>query len=256
MTLAGLTVNETELDGLLSALELLKRCGGKTEDERQIWCLDWLRTTTRMTTSKISASNAKAALTRMKALKKVMDILSGSLANAIMQVTETTAHVVRAVGFSSLPDDVIARVFELYHEEMHHSNMSGDIIHSPQHLASICTRFRRIALHLPHLWEDVSSLSSQDWISCLQGRSQTSEVFINQYYGTSKTVEEALQQIRPTNEWKGLHIYYQGAKSGRKIFQRWRCSRYSGVESPSIAVGSTCTRPPTPTYLSNLWREI
>ena len=38
-----ISVNEADLDHLLTELRVLKRAGSQVEDSRQIWCSDWLK---------------------------------------------------------------------------------------------------------------------------------------------------------------------------------------------------------------------
>ncbi|KLO08008.1 hypothetical protein SCHPADRAFT_1001242 [Schizopora paradoxa] len=222
MAFTGLVVDEGEFNFLFSALEDFKNIGCDVEDEREIWCYDWLWRSKREMPTKFLASNAKAALKRMKSFKNILDVLTGSVVNAIKHVTEQSAHDVRVVGFSSLPDDVIARIFELHHEEMReeYRTSPSDSVYSPKVLSGICKRFRRIALHLPCLWEDVSSEFGREWVDLLRERCQNSKVFIDHPYETSKKAMDFLQHARPTNEWKELHIRYHGAKAGRMIFYR------------------------------------
>ncbi len=130
-----------------------------------------------------------------------------------------TSGIILAIGLSSLPDDVIARVFELYYEDLCKTRPPEIAsFSSPIVLASICKHFRRIALHLPRLWEGVSFKFGPDWISCLKERCQHPAVFLEDM-NIRKPFRSLLQLLHPIDQWKGLHIKYTGEEEGHKIFK-------------------------------------
>ncbi|KLO08011.1 hypothetical protein SCHPADRAFT_932062 [Schizopora paradoxa] len=222
-----LSVNQADLDDLLVTLQSLKKDGYQTEDGRWLWCSGWLKLSTNSTkiSSETLAQSAKDALSRMKNLKRTMALLTGSLQNTIQKVTEHSADVIRSVGFASLPDEVIAHVLELLSEDYHAESIWDEsTCHWSRMLTSVCGRLRRIALHLPRLWEKISVATGKHWVACVRKRCQNPDVhFVYEDYDYSLTdtsIRNFLQVAHPTDAWKSLRIAYGGEDAGHMIFQR------------------------------------
>ncbi len=189
------------------------------------------RKNVRNTSSKTQFRCAKTALSRTKAVERTLDVLRASLKATIQHVATQASAIILAVGFSSLPDDAIARVFELYYKDLCKTR-PPDIasFSSPTVFASICKRFRRIALHLPRLWEGVSFKFGPDWILCLKERCKYPEVFLEGTY-THKPIPSFLRLLHPIDQWKGLHIKYAGDEEGHDIFKNIRLATRSSFKT-------------------------
>ena len=94
----------------------------------------------------------------IQSFKTVCDTLhdiSSYLNNAVQRMEAIMQPFILSHSFGILPDDVLARVFELV-----------DPVETPPNvLASVCRRFRNIMLHLPRLWTHISTVSSTRNIS-------------------------------------------------------------------------------------------
>ncbi len=122
-----------------------------------------------------------------------------------------------SLGFSSLPDDLVARIFELHHEAARDGG-SATIITSKV-LASVCKRFRCIALRTPGLWEEVSDSHGTDWIRNLKRRNRNPSVYIGQDHSRNlKPINEFLQLLHPPKQWKALHVQYSREHEGHAVF--------------------------------------
>ncbi|KLO15105.1 hypothetical protein SCHPADRAFT_902676 [Schizopora paradoxa] len=213
----GISIEETELLPLLRALETLKESGYRHQDAQQVWCPDWLITNEKSDLSTESkAQNAKETLKMLKSIKKALATASESLEETLGRVTDQSSDALRIVGFATLPDDVLARIFEINHEAyIAAASSSGatkdhKYVCSSNVLAQVCQRFRRIALHIPSLWEVVSNAHGKDWISIANGRCQKPTVFVAyDVPGAKKSVSNFLKLISPTENWNGLYARFR-----------------------------------------------
>ncbi|KLO08012.1 hypothetical protein SCHPADRAFT_944805 [Schizopora paradoxa] len=239
-----ISVKEIDLDNLFVALQALKENGCQTEDRRRMWCSRWLKSSTNSTgtSSEKLAAAAKDALRTMKNIKRMMDALTKSLEDTIQEVTEQTADSIRSVGFASLPDELIVRVFELLYDDLHVSSIWDESTSLwSRKLASVCKRLRHIALHLPGLWENISNISSAEWTACARERCESPEIFILNDGLPNPTpsteVSEFLEIARPSDDWRSLSISYDGAEAGSEIF-RAICSdsRYNFAKLRNLSI--------------------
>lgn len=169
------------------------------------------------------AATAKAALSRMKVILGTVEAISNSIKETVERVAKQSSAAIRITGFSSLPDDMVARIFELHHER-HNDTMSLGpqfaTIRSSNVMASVCTRFRRIALRIPSLWGEASDHHGSEWIANLKERSQNPSVYINFFSSKSKrTATDFIQLLHPSKQWKGLHVRYHNESDGHSVFE-------------------------------------
>lgn len=144
----------------------------------------------------------------MKSIVSAMATVSCSLEKAIEYVSNQSWGVVNAVGFSTLPDDVLAHIFELCKKSYGIENSRSSIDLSNR-LTSVCGRFRRVALHLPCLWEDVCNtfLGKKYWFLELKRRCLNPVVFLPYYFeGADNDKADFLQSLHPPDQWGGLHF--------------------------------------------------
>lgn len=143
----------------------------------------------------------------MKLISKALAAMSSSLEETIEVVTTQSSCFVQAIGFSSLPDDVVARIFEVC-KTLGSLSSPKDISPQAQKLSGVCRRFRRIALHVPGLWEDISNSHKTDWILKVQERCLNP--FVHIWCPPKRTEEERipafLQLLHPSNQWRGLSL--------------------------------------------------
>lgn len=249
-------VEDKGLMHLLAALEVLKDTGGKHQDSRHVWCTDWMRCVSvpaqifhlylcwltswpllfryafqpRSGTKDADASmeykarSAKTILQRLNSARKALAAVSKSLEDVFQFVTDESADAIRITGFSSLPDDILARIFELNHRAgMETVGFTSGMasVSASNVLAQVCRRFRRIALHIPSLWEDVFNCQRKDWIINLKGRSRNPIIFIT--YNTSgakSSIDNLLGLVHPAKQWKGLDVRFCKRRNGHDFFKR------------------------------------
>ncbi|KLO19792.1 hypothetical protein SCHPADRAFT_992412, partial [Schizopora paradoxa] len=225
----GLSVDEKALLQILTVLKNLGEDGHDFHDARRTWCPDWNECYEEEVTEsnlELKAQSAKQILLRLKSARKALETMSSSLENVFEIVTERSTESIRSAGFSSLPDDLLARVFELHHEDVMANTGSGTgmaSVSTSNVLAQVCRRFRRIALHIPKLWEDICNYHRNDWILNLKGRCEHPVVFIA-YDIASGSAEESianlLQIVHPANQWRALEARFTDRSHGHDFFER------------------------------------
>ncbi|KLO07259.1 hypothetical protein SCHPADRAFT_656654 [Schizopora paradoxa] len=215
----------------LESLETMKRTGFDEEDGWKLWCMDWLRTSSDPDTSlEMKVHVAKSSLSRMKSIAKVLESVSASLESSIDHVANESRDMIRVSGFSSLPDDVIARIFELYHEEYRNLVGEGDAknwgksFRAPNVLTQVCKRFRQVALHIPALWDCVSGRTrhAREMIPILMDRCQYPTVFLDyDFFQEPNTSNSAdfLRILPPASQWRGLAIFHGRTEGSREFFE-------------------------------------
>ncbi|KLO07257.1 hypothetical protein SCHPADRAFT_909648 [Schizopora paradoxa] len=202
----------------------------------QLWCTDWLRTfedASESTERKVQV--AKSSLQRMKSVGKLLSTISTSLERTIEAVSNQSLWMIRVSGFSSLPDDVIARIFELYYEGYRNHvgddyfNSCGDCrwgrsFRAANVLTQVSRRFRLIALHIPALWDCISGNTrhAEEMVPALRARCQYPNIFIN--YDCLKetrisTGAKFFRLLPPADQWRGLAVFHGYRKGGRKFFE-------------------------------------
>ncbi|KLO15106.1 hypothetical protein SCHPADRAFT_280498 [Schizopora paradoxa] len=216
---------DSEESGLLQlkiheVLETFKESRLKHQDTQNIWCPRWA--TAKETADKNSASkiqNAKTTLLKLKAIKNALITIVDSLDETIELVTEESSNIIRVAGFSSLPDDVLARIFEMNHWEYKKEAEIYGLAKKPQNvcssnvLAQVCQRFRRIILHIPCLWDIISNTQDERWISIAKDRSENLSLFVSDNVARAKTsIADFLRRTSPTSQWKELHARFMGRK--------------------------------------------
>ncbi|KLO08014.1 hypothetical protein SCHPADRAFT_944807 [Schizopora paradoxa] len=223
--------SSVSFDLLLDALGALKRAGLDDEDEGRIWCLDWIWTFEDPdANTDAKARVAKSSLRRMKSIANVLASVSTSLENTIDLVAEQSLDIVRTSGLSSLPDDILARVFELYYED--YRNVVGECSHYSRGrsfpTSSILTQvnrgFRRIALHIPALWECIPGKTrhAKEMIGCIKERCQNPIIFLDYDFFKKKDIlsgADLLRILPPASRWKGLDVSYGRETCGREFFE-------------------------------------
>ncbi|KLO15103.1 hypothetical protein SCHPADRAFT_996084 [Schizopora paradoxa] len=235
--MSGISIEEAGLLQLLAALENLKESECKHQDARNIWCPGWVSANEDSTLSIDSkAQSAKATLRKLKSIKKVLATVSGSLEETFERVTRQSTDVLRISGFSTLPDDVLARIFEINHQAYKYwgdTTKKSDYVYSSSVLARVCHRFRRIALHIPSLWEVISNAHEEGWISIVKGRYRNPDVYIAYNVPRAqKSITRLLELACPADRWKGLDICFVEKLHGSDAINR--VSTISKGQLPSL----------------------
>ncbi|KLO11475.1 hypothetical protein SCHPADRAFT_942039 [Schizopora paradoxa] len=243
-----LIVDETSLENVIDALNVLKNEGCSMDNGQLLWCEDWMLKLAKEDRSKDTGECAsivklvKATLSNMKCMSKTLETLSSSLKGALQRVAHQTTNLIRVVGFDSLPDDVLARIFEFHH--LHalydiygpYMTLTHRATRSSHVLARVSRRFRRIALHIPALWQEVSDLHKAEWIDLLNSRTQHPSVHVEnfddgfedidedeeidefEHRRKKRDVVEFLQLLHPTEQWRELVVKYAAKEDGRAVF--------------------------------------
>lgn len=163
---------------------------------------------------------AKTALCRMETIRRTFNSLSSSLDGAIKDISASISHEIGAVGFTSLPDESIARIFELYHEEYDADEDGFGYEWSLDALAAICSRFRHIALRLPALWEDVSPHFDEARILRLKSRCSNPVIhFRVSDIETQFDLSKFLEMLHPNAYWRGLRLIYDSPNDLHEVVQ-------------------------------------
>lgn len=195
--------------------------------------------------------SAKFALRRLKTIRKALATVSGSLEETFELVTDQSTDVLRISGFSSLPDDVLARILEMNHQaykkaaERIGTKQKSSFVFSSNSLAQVCRRFRRIILHLPSLWEVVSNTHGKRWISEAKARCHNPIVFIAyKNPGVKKSLDKFLKSTIPAKHWKGLDVRLGAKAQFREIFDCISASpkgQFPSLESLSLQLEESST---------------
>lgn len=162
------------------------------------------------------ARNAKKTLQGLKSIKRALAIASESVEETLGHVTDQSSDALRIVGFASLPDDILARIFEINHKEYFDEAVSSGVdedcedVCSSNVLAQVCQRFRRIALHIPSLWEVVSNAHGKDWVSIAKRRCRNPAVFVSyDVPGMGESLSNFLKSTRLAESWKVLDVRFK-----------------------------------------------
>lgn len=100
-------------------------------------------------------------------------------------------------------------------------------------LSHVCRRFRRIALHIPKLWDIVSNAHTKDWITGIEERRRDPAIFIEYYMKRARrSISDLLQLTSPANRWKSLDVRFSQQKDIRDFLRR--ISDVSGGHLPSL----------------------
>lgn len=173
---------------------------------------------------------AKSSLSRMKSIAKVLASVSASLESSISHVAKRSRKIIQASGLNTLPDDIIARIFELYHEEYRNLVHEGDAknwgrsFRAANVLTQVSKRFRLVALHIPALWDCVSGKTrhAEEMIPVLKARCQNPTIFLDYDFFEDANVltgADFLRLIQPASQWRGLVISYGRTDESRKLFE-------------------------------------
>lgn len=166
----------------------------------------------------------------MKAARKALDVIAESIDVSVKRLSEITAKTMLAAGFASLPDELLARIFELYAEN--HKIYAGteEGKDSSTTLASVCQRFRNIALRLPALWEIVAQGYSPEHKLMRKSRSHNPRVFVHflDELEEAGQISEYIEELHPNNQWQELDICYNNVEEGQITFE----GIHSNVRSP------------------------
>ncbi len=176
--------------------------------------------------SEADISILKTSLFRMKSVKRVLDTLSSSLEETIDIVTSKTRVVFQTAGFATLPDELLARIFELTYDAKEifdfHCSISADkgLTNSSTHfLACVSKRFRRVALSVPFIWRDVSCSHPVDRILTLRERCQNPSVCLKTEKDSLAPSEHILGIIHPSRQWQELHLHFGGENTRHSLFE-------------------------------------
>lgn len=170
----------------------------------------------------------KNILRRMKSMKKFLGSLASTLENPIQVLEGHVRLQSRVDGFASLPDELLARVFELYYEEYAvHLGEENSTHASPHILACVSSRFRRIALRLPSLWERTSVLFHPERVQLLKSRCQKPSVHffssdMTMFRGdreASEEIRDFIRAIHPSQQWRTLSVEYDFDCDGTRILE-------------------------------------
>lgn len=170
------------------------------------------------------AQIAKSSLLRMKSIANVLAAISNSLDNSIKLVTRQSSSFVLSVGFASLPDDLLARVFELcsisVSDYVGYDKSDLKPYRYVMDLSSVCRRFRYITLHLPCLWQDACDFQSKGWFLNIKRRCVNPFVYVaNIRVAGLPRLTEFLQLLHPSNQWKGLH-FESSRRNAHQFFEQ------------------------------------
>lgn len=187
-------------------------------------------------TTESKAQVAKTALSRMKLVAKTLGAISSSVEEMIELVTSESSSFILTADFNSLPDDVLARIFELCASW---GEYDGGFVtnYVPSRLSSVCRRFRHIALRLPCLWANVSNYHKDEWALLLKNRCLKPNVFVvTLFEEDSNGWDNLFRILQPANQWKGLDVdvHYLDLHDVLELVSERSGGDFSGMESLKI----------------------
>lgn len=151
----------------------------------------------------------------MKLVAKQLTTIFNSLKATVELVERESWPLIRGAGFASLPDELLARIFEMCMP----ARPEGPANHYcfSQKLASVCRRFRHIALRLPRLWEDVGNFDDIGHIRNSKERCRNPCVFVGYWDENQETLEEFIHLLHPANQWKHLIVQSEEDDTSRVV---------------------------------------
>lgn len=160
----------------------------------------------------------------MKSVIETLGSITKSLESHVEQITAEVIPEIHAQGIASLPDELLARIFEFHYQDYFHAyepDFGDDGSHSSRTvLAKVCKRFNRIVNHLPALWEILAfEYTSRDEIQFLKTKCQSPRIFINFSDETeSKDFSTFLDDVHPREQWKELNLRFSDDDSAVRLF--------------------------------------
>ncbi|KLO15418.1 hypothetical protein SCHPADRAFT_995900 [Schizopora paradoxa] len=163
-------------------------------------------------------------LSRMKSVVETLSSITKSLESHVERATAKIVPEARVTGFASLPDELLARIFDLYYqdylvefypESCYETNPPPRIV-----LPKVCKRFRRLAHRLPALWEIVRLNDNVDDVKFLKTKCQSPRVYININLETEvNEVRSFLDATHRHNRWKELNLEFEDDEWAVRIFK-------------------------------------
>ncbi|KLO15421.1 hypothetical protein SCHPADRAFT_995903 [Schizopora paradoxa] len=184
--------------------------------------------------------DARKALVRMKAALKTLGTVTASLERSIKSLSRHCIEEGRAVGFASLPDELLARVFEFYCEEYQRffSCETEYTTTSPMTLSKVCRRFRRIIMHIPRVWACVSLKFDSERIHTLRTRCNNPIVYLaSDCESSEEEFVKFFNRLPSSNQWRGLNLEFVDKEDGCLLFETLdsQGSSFDALESLSIS---------------------
>ncbi|KLO16888.1 hypothetical protein SCHPADRAFT_188805 [Schizopora paradoxa] len=218
------------LDSLLVGLKCLREESGQCLDAASFWlnCLG--------ISAEDSVHDVQKGFAHLKEARKALDMLAESIDLSVRRLSQLTETAMLSSGIANLPDELLARIFEIYAEN--HQISMGTEYHKPSSmvLASVCQRFRNITLHVPALWEIVSHDYCSEHVLMRKERCPNPRVYVH-YIDELEEVElvsEYIEELHPNDKWKELDICYSGLKGGQLVLE----GISENVQSPFEALKS------------------
>ncbi|KLO07716.1 hypothetical protein SCHPADRAFT_1001470 [Schizopora paradoxa] len=205
-----------QLDYLVGGVQVLKTSiqMRRLVNAKELWCGGLYRDIAGDDLS-VDVTYSKAALRHMKDARFLLSTLLDSLDHAIHIVSKDIAIDCQAFGLTLLPDDVLTNIFESYVETSVTPDGRVDPGVSPQILASVCKRFRQIALAHSNLWQRVSLRFSSHLLLLHKTRCQAPIVFMDADDAASLADAAAkLEVAHPNRNWQELHLTYADENLG------------------------------------------
>ncbi|KLO07995.1 hypothetical protein SCHPADRAFT_944788 [Schizopora paradoxa] len=207
------------LDHILDGVQALKdsiRRGDRLDDRgemkvdfKDIWCPELFANGRSLTDAPLDVQETRASLRRMKDAKNTLSSLLESIDETIKNVASVTAIDFRAAGLASLPDDVLAIIFEMC-VDMNPSKYSGNdyTVRYSTRISSVCQRFRQLALQLPDLWKSVSLSFPDAMLFLYKERCPSPVVYMNHRLPRSFEFSKMLDVVHPSHQWRELHLRF------------------------------------------------
>ncbi|KLO15417.1 hypothetical protein SCHPADRAFT_267308 [Schizopora paradoxa] len=163
-------------------------------------------------------------LSRMKSVLATLKSITKSLENHVERATENVVPEIRARGLASLPDELLARIFDFYYQDylVKFYPRSDYSMNPPPRkvLPKVCKRFRRLAHHLPALWEIVRLGDGVDEIKLFKKKCESPRVCIQLSADTNANdVQNFLDTAHGHNHWEELHLDFEDDAWAVRIFE-------------------------------------
>ncbi|KAH8101346.1 hypothetical protein DFH11DRAFT_1553512 [Phellopilus nigrolimitatus] len=238
MATSDISIDENTLRIIGQALTRLHQSNGPVSTEK-LWTLgnevDVTKLSLHDADSLGSALNStKFVFRQLEATKNALFLLAHSCEQRLSALKEEMQPYFLHSGILSLPDDVLALIFES-------SLLDGDEYENmhpwAEHCISyVCRRFRSISLGLPKLWSRVTTRMTKKWIETRLLRSKTAGLSVDIY---EEPCDDAIsrfgQQVVPhAHRWQSFRFLGGDLQGSYRRFNQQLAQQIANLKLPAL----------------------
>ncbi|THH03788.1 hypothetical protein EW145_g6004 [Phellinidium pouzarii] len=228
-----LTIETDTLHVLATAVALLQQNGVSKYDANALWSMTDVPGVSIPINSEHTPSfiirSAQTAIHQLEAVQRALHLLECSSKERLRAVKAHLRPYLRTYGINSLPDDVLATIFEILRAE------DDSLVPA---FSQVCQRFRDLSLGLPLLWSSISLAMPSCWIDLLLERSENVGLSIDmEGIDQPGTMNTFLSQLVPhAGRWR--HVKNLGARNmlyleklNKKLREQWGALHLPALQS-------------------------